>query len=91
MPREIIFIGHSNGGSIIVELGRKFLDDFKKHVTRIFLTSSNDSLKDDGSEVSNFFKSRAIDYIESGEKLGTKLSPSGAIPLVNSFSDFTLI
>ena len=69
-------------------LGREFLDDFKKYVTKVFLTASSDSLKSDGSDLSRFFETKAVNYTESREKLGTKISSQKAIPQVKSFCRF---
>ncbi len=57
--------------------------DFEKHVTGIYLTVSTDGIRDDGSQIANFFKAKAINYATSTEKLGTSLASSGkAIPQV---------
>ena len=82
MFREIVIIGHSFGGSIIVELARKFFDDFQNYVCKIFLSASSDSLRDDGSELSYIFRTRAVNYATSSEKLGTPIRSSSAIPQV---------
>ena len=48
-------------------LGREFLDDFKKYVTKVFLTASSDSLKSDGIPVGSELSGDGDQYIWSSD------------------------
>ncbi len=77
------FFAQSIGGGEIFFIN--FGTDFEKHVTGIYLTASTDGIKDDGSQIANFFKTKAINYATSTKKLGTCLPGTGkAIPQVIS-------
>jgi hypothetical protein len=57
--------------------------DFEDYVSGIYLTASTDGIKDDGSQIANFLKSKAVNYAPSTKKLGTRLASTGkAIPQV---------